>query len=65
MAITRPYLPHKPGYVEVEVDGKRTYKNAKTGVLIENETYEPTVQDDTDALMVDHELRLTLLELGV
>ncbi len=26
---------------------------------------EPTAQDDTDAMMVDHELRLTLLELGV
>ena len=26
---------------------------------------EPTAQDDTDALMVDHEYRLTLLELGL
>lgn len=26
---------------------------------------EPTPQDDTDAMMVDHEYRLTLLELGV
>ncbi len=25
----------------------------------------PTPQEDTDALMVDHEYRLTLLELGV
>ena len=65
MAIHEAKLPFKPGYVEVEVDDRRTYKNAKTGILIENETYEPTAQDDTDALMVDHELRLTLLELGV
>lgn len=25
----------------------------------------PTAQDDTDAMMVDHEYRLTLLELGL
>lgn len=27
--------------------------------------FEPTAQDDTDAMLVDHELRLTLLELGL
>lgn len=26
---------------------------------------EPTAQDDTDAMLVDHEFRLTLLELGL
>ena len=26
---------------------------------------EPTAQEDTDAMLVDHEYRLTLLELGV
>lgn len=26
---------------------------------------EPTAQDDTDQMLVDHELRITLLELGV
>ena len=26
---------------------------------------EPTAQDDMDAMLVDHEYRLTLLELGV
>lgn len=26
---------------------------------------EPTAQDDTDAMLVDHEYRLTLLELGI
>lgn len=25
----------------------------------------PTAQDDTDAMLVDHELRLTMLELGL
>ena len=26
---------------------------------------EPTAEDDTNAMMVDHEFRLTLLELGL
>lgn len=26
MAISKPLLPYKPGYVEVEVDGKRVYQ---------------------------------------
>ena len=26
---------------------------------------EPTAQDDTDAMLVDHEFRITMLELGV
>ena len=35
--ITKPQLPPKAGYVEVEIDGIRTYKNARTGVLIGDE----------------------------
>ena len=35
--IVNPVLPPKSGYVEVVVDGKHTYRNAETGVLIENE----------------------------
>lgn len=35
--ITKPQLPPKAGYVEVEIDGVRTYKNARTGVLIGDE----------------------------
>ena len=37
MAITKPMLPPKAGYVEVEVDGVRTYRNVATGVLIGDE----------------------------
>ena len=29
------------------------------------ETAEPTAQGDTDAMLIDHEYRLTLLELGI
>ncbi len=49
--ITRPQLPPKTGYVEVEVDGVRTYKNATTGTLIENELQEPSTE--TDKLKAD------------
>lgn len=35
--ITSPQLPPKPGYVEVEIDGMRTYRNVKTGILISDE----------------------------
>ena len=41
MAITKPQLPPKAGYVEVEVDGKRVYKQ------IENN---PTMQERLEAL---------------
>ena len=29
------------------------------------ETAEPTAQEDTDAMLIDHEYRLTMLELGI
>lgn len=45
MAITRPVLPPKKGYVEVEVHGRRTYKNVETGELIENEVRKPTPEE--------------------
>lgn len=65
MAISRPMLPPKKGYVEVEVNGVRTYQNVETGILIEDEVMAPSAQDDIDAMMVDHEYRLTMLELGL
>lgn len=53
MAISRPMLPPKKGYVEVEVNGKRTYRNVETGVLIDDEIpipeEEPSVWDELDA----------------
>lgn len=51
-----------------EVNGVITVTNWTPGTIPEPEpepTPEPTAQDDTDAMMVDHEYRLTLLELGV
>ena len=61
--INRPTLPPKRGYVEVEVDGVRLYKNAVTGILERDET--PSTESDLLDMTVDHEYRLTLLELGV
>lgn len=45
MIITRPTLPPKAGYVEVEVNGARTYKNVETGILIDDEVPTPTVDE--------------------
>lgn len=47
MVITKPQLPPKKGYVEVEVDGVRRYRNAETGVLLEDEA---PPQTDTDLM---------------
>lgn len=69
----------KAGYAEVEVNGERTYRNIKTGVLIEDEIPTSTPEEritalesatgkaiaDSDAMNVDQEYRLTLLELGL
>ena len=49
MVISKPTLPPKHGYVEVEVNGERTYRNILTGVLIENEVSEPTQLDIIEA----------------
>lgn len=35
--ITKPQLPPKKGYVEIEVNNKRTYRNIETGLTIEQE----------------------------
>ena len=51
-----------------EVNGLLTLSGWTPGELPEPEPVpepEPTAQDDTDAMLVDHELRLTLLELDV
>lgn len=47
--ITNPMLPPKKGYVEVEANGKRTYRNADTGVLIDEEVMIPSQMDVIEA----------------
>lgn len=41
MAITKPQLPPKAGYVEVEVNGQRVYKQIESN---------PTMQERLEAL---------------
>ena len=46
--ISSTQLPPKSGYVEVEVNGERTYRNVATGLLIDEEAQlppEPTIMD--------------------
>ena len=46
-------------------DGADAYTVAEDGTVPEPETPAPAAEDDLAALMVDHEYRITLLELGV
>lgn len=50
MAITKPNLPPKAGYVEVEVDGQRRYRSIETGLLMGDQTAE-TIRAKRDALL--------------
>lgn len=61
MAITTPKLPPRAGYVEVEVDGERLYRNAATGVLLRDEEPGLTMEDLAEAAL-DLETRLLMLE---
>lgn len=58
--ITVPKLPPKMGYVEVEVDGRRTYRNVNTGILIEDEVPALTLEDRVTSLETAIERGLTL-----
>ena len=45
--ITKPMLPPKKGYVEVEANGVRTYRNIETGLLIDSEHPSPATQRES------------------
>ena len=51
------YIDGTCGYREVEVDENNNYEEQKE--------YTPSIEDDLMSMAVDHEYRLTLLELGV
>lgn len=65
--ITKPLLPPKAGYVEViDGNGNHVYKpTVETLEARRREVAERAVQEDVDVMTVDHEYRLTLVELGV
>ena len=50
-----------------EIDGVMTVTEMTAGVVPEPETVElePTPTDDLEVMAIDHEYRLTLLELGL
>lgn len=50
MAICKPTLPPKSGYVEVEVDGVRKYRNLTTGHILGEEP-EPEAEPTTEELV--------------
>lgn len=47
--VTNPVLPPKSGYIEVEVDSIRTYRNITTGQLIQEENKAPTTLEEIRA----------------
>lgn len=65
--INTPQLPPKAGYVEqVNAQGKHYYApTAETLRKQAQEAEREQIQSDLDAIAVDHEYRLMLLELGV
>lgn len=67
MVINKPLLPPKAGYVErLNASGEHYYAPTKeTMDKLAAEESKLALQQDQDAFMVDHEYRLTLLELGV
>ena len=46
MAISKPTLPPKAGYVEVEVDGIRRYKNVSTGKILDETNNLDIIKND-------------------
>ena len=62
--ITKPQLPPKAGYVEVEVDGVRQYKKIPTE-LDKYKTAQEAVELENAQYIVELDYRLSLIELGV
>lgn len=60
-------IPETYPFVNIIVDGQ-TVTSMEAGIVPEPEpepTPEPTEADDTASMLVDHEFRLTMLELGL
>lgn len=58
-------IPDTFPFVDLKVDGKIVTAMTERDVPATAEQYSPSARDDTDAMLVDHEYRLTLLELGL
>lgn len=59
-------IPSTFPFVDIEVEDG-VVVSMTDGVVPERPIViaEPSAQDDTDAMLIDHEYRLTLLELGI
>ncbi|MEA4919391.1 MAG: hypothetical protein VB078_00485 [Clostridiaceae bacterium] len=65
MPITKPQLPPKAGYVEVEENGQRVYKPTQSEERIASLEENKAAQNDIESLLVDQEYQITLIKLGV
>ena len=65
--IQKPILAPKKGYVEIiDEKGRHIYKATdETERLLQQRIFSKNLQADTDGMLVDHEYRLTLMELGL
>lgn len=57
--ITNPKLKPMRGFVEVEFNGKRMYRNVKTGEIVEPSAARPAVDDASDNKILDILLGVT------
>ena len=60
--ITNPKLKPIRGFVEIEFNGKRMYRNVKTGEIVEPSAARPAVDDASDNEILDILLGVTVNE---
>ena len=53
MAISKPQLPPKQGYVEVEIDGTRKYKNIATGNIVDPNNPSSLTHEEINIMVVE------------
>ena len=53
MAISSPQLAPKSGYVEIEIDGVRKYKNVETGKIIDPNNPSPPTHEEINEMVVE------------
>ena len=53
MAIKKPQLQPKSGFVEVEINGVRMYKNVETGKIVDPNNPAPPTHEEINAMVVE------------
>lgn len=59
------HLYNEDGSLFVIIENPHTIDKVEDGEIVVMERPEPSEEEDISALIVDHEYRLTLLELGI